>query len=102
MSSGLSGPWLTANSALVLDGSSHKADGRVSTPASGYNDYTAIDAGREPVGLGLGLGAEWDARWLGELWVGQAAQAFGLDPGKTPEGRGCSTGPPEQVYGEGA
>lgn len=80
MASGLSGPWLTANSALVPDGSSHNTDSKVSAPTSGCNAYTPIDAGREPVGLGEDLAGsgncEWDACWLGELWVGQAAQAL--------------------------
>lgn len=33
--------------------------------------------------------------------AGQAEQAFGLDPGKLPEGRGSCTVSPGQVCGEG-
>lgn len=82
MASGLSGPWLTANSALVPDGSSHKADGRVSAPTSGYNDYTPIDAGREPVGLGEALAGSGNRVGRSLAWraVGGAGSA-GLWPG---------------------
>ena len=45
---------------------------------------------------------ESESGWRLQPWVGRVELAFGLVPGMRPEGRGCSTGSPEQVGGEGA